>query len=362
MKTVLMNPGPVVLSERVRNALLKPDLCHREPEFIDLQNEIRRDLLGVYDLSNTDWASIVFTGSGTSALEAMMTSLVPAHGKVLIIENGVYGERLRRIAEIHDIDHVVLHHEWGEPIDMGKLEGELNYHQELSHVAVVHHETTSGRLNDIEHIANLCKKRGNISILLDAVSSFGAEDIPFNDWQISACAATANKCLHGVPGTSFVIANRDAVKQMSATPPRTLYLDLITYLKNQEANGTPFTQSVQTFYALAEALNELQDAGGWEERHALYWQRMDTVRESLQGMDIKPYLDKADCSCVLNAFYLPDGISYEKLHDELKQQGFVIYAGQGEFAKSIFRISCMGEISADDLQRFIAAFKKIISA
>ncbi|MEQ8938211.1 MAG: 2-aminoethylphosphonate aminotransferase, partial [Gammaproteobacteria bacterium] len=137
MKTILMNPGPVVLRDRVRKALLKPDLCHREAEFIDLQNEIRRDLLDVYDLGNKDWASILFTGSGTSAMEAMMTSFIPAHGKVLVIVNGVYGERLKRIAEIHDIDHVVLQHEWAEPIDLAKLEGELNYHEELSHVAVV---------------------------------------------------------------------------------------------------------------------------------------------------------------------------------------------------------------------------------
>lgn len=362
MKTILMNPGPVVLSDRVRKALLKPDLCHREAEFIDLQNEIRRDLLDVYDLGKKDWASILFTGSGTSAMEAMMTSFIPAHGKVLVIVNGVYGERLKRIAEIHDIDHVVLQHEWAEPIDLAKLEGELNYHEELSHVAVVHHETTSGRLNDIDAVAGLCKKYGNVPILLDAVSSFGAEAIKFNEWNIAACAATANKCLHGVPGTSFVIANREAVKQMSATPARTLYLDLMTYLKNQEANGTPFTQSVQTFYALAEALNELQDAGGWQARRELYWQRMDYLREALLELEIAPYLDRNQCSCVLNAYHLPDGISYEKLHDALKQAGFVIYAGQGEFAKSIFRISCMGAISDDDLVRFVDTMRVILNS
>lgn len=361
MKTILMNPGPVVLSDRVRKALLKPDLCHREAEFIDLQNEIRRDLLDVYGLGNKDWASILFTGSGTSAMEAMMTSFIPAHGKVLVIVNGVYGERLKRIAEIHDIDHVVLQHEWAEPIDLAKLEGELNYHEELSHVAVVHHETTSGRLNDIDEVARLCQKYGNVPILLDAVSSFGAEAIKFDEWNIAACAATANKCLHGVPGTSFVIANREAVKQMSATPARTLYLDLMTYLKNQEANGTPFTQSVQTFYALAEALNELQDEGGWQERHKLYWQRMDTVRDAMVELGIEPYLEKKDCSCVLNAFYLPQGVGYETLHDKLKAAGFVIYAGQGDFAKQLFRISCMGEMDKNDLNKFVKTMKSIVN-
>lgn len=360
--TILLNPGPVVLSERVRKALLKPDLCHREQEFIDLQNKIRADLLDVYHLNTTDWASIVFTGSGTSAMEAMMTSLVPAHGKVLIIENGVYGERLTKIAKIHDIDHVVLHHAWGEAIDLVKLEGELQYHKEISHVAVVHHETTTGRLNNIDAIASVCKKHGNTPLLLDAVSSFGAEKIKFSEWNLAACAATANKCLHGVPGTSFVIANRNAMNQMSATPPRTLYLDLVTYLKNQDANGTPFTQSVHTFYALAEALDELSHAGGWEERRKEYWQRMDIVRDGLQKLNITASLEREQCSCVLNSFPLPESISYETLHDKLKAAGYVIYAGQGSFAQSRFRISCMGEITNSDMERFIEEIRIIVSA
>ena len=209
--TILLNPGPVVLSKRVRQALLKPDLCHREQEFIELQNKIKNDLLAVYQLPAEKWASILMTGSGTAAMEAMMTSFIPAHGKVLIIENGVYGERLSKIAKIHDIDHVILHLEWDEEIDMVKLEGELRYHEELSHVAMIHHETTTGRLNNISAIVELCKKYGNIPLLLDAVSSFGAEEIKFEEWNIAACAATANKCLHAVPGTSFVIGSRKAI-------------------------------------------------------------------------------------------------------------------------------------------------------
>ena len=360
--TILLNPGPVVLSERVRNALLKPDLCHREQEFIELQNTIRADLLDVYQLSNDQWASIVLTGSGTSAMEAMMTSLIPAHGKVLIIENGVYGERLSYIAKTYGIDHVIQQHEWGEEIDLEKLEGELQYHEELSHVAVVHHETTTGRLNDIDAIAKLCNKHGNVPILLDGVSSFGAEKIKFNDWNIAACAATANKCLHGVAGTSFVIVNRTAMQQMVATPARSLYLDLLTYLKLQDNNGTPFTQSIQTFYALAEALNELSDHGGWQTRQKQYWNLMNIVRNGLEELNIKPYFAKEDCSCVLNAFHLPDAISYETLHDKLKAVGFVIYAGQGGFAKSLFRISCMGEIKENDMERFVDEMKKILKS
>ena len=359
--SILLNPGPVVLSRRVRQSLLKPDLCHREQEFIELQNKIRNNLLDVYKLSAEKWAAVVFTGSGTSAMESMITSLVPTHGKLLIIENGVYGERFTKIAKIHNIDHIVLHHEWGEEINLINLNNELQYHKEISHIAVVHHETTTGRLNNIGKIADICKQYTNIAILLDAVSSFGAEKIKFDQWNITACASTANKCLHGVPGTSFVITNRNATSQMDATLARTLYLDLLVYLDAQDNNKTPFTQSIQTFYALDEALEEIIEFGGWKNRQEKYQNLMNIVRTELEKLKIKPCLEENESSCVLNSFYLPEGISYEKLHDELKKAGFVIYAGQGGLKKSFFRISCMGDISETDIKRFIMAIKKIVS-
>jgi 2-aminoethylphosphonate-pyruvate transaminase len=358
MTQILLNPGPVVLSKRVREAMLQPDLCHREAEFAELQNAIRNDLLEVYPLDKQNWAAILMTGSGTAAMEAMMTSLIPDHGKVLIIENGVYGERLTKIAEIHQINHMTLHHEWGDEIDLKILEDELQYHEEISHVAVVHHETTTGRLNDLAAIAEVCKQN-DVPILLDGVSSFGAEDIDFEAWNITACAATANKCLHAVPGTSFVISKRNVFEQMQGTPARTLYLNLASYLEQQDKNGTPFTQSVQTFYALSEALKELKDAGGQQQRKQDYWNRLNIVRDGLEKLGINALMRAEDCSCVLNAFQLPDGIDYETLHDALKQEDFVIYAGQGGLAKSLFRISCMGEISEDDMQRFIQVMQSI---
>ncbi len=358
---ILLNPGPVVLSKRVRKALLKADLCHREIEFIELQNKIRNNLIDVYKLSAEKWAAAVFTGSGTSAMESMITSLVPTHTKLLIIENGVYGERLTKIAKIHDIDHVVLHHEWGEEINLSNLNNELRYHKEISHVAVVHHETTTGRLNNINEIADICKNHKNISLLVDAVSSFGAEEIRFDDWSIAACSATANKCLHGVPGASFVITNRNALSPMAATSARTLYLNLIDYLDAQDNNKTPFTQSIQAFYALDEALEELIELGGWKNRQEKYRHLINIVREGLEQLKIKPCLEESESSCVLNSFYLPEGLTYKKLHDELKKLGFVIYAGQGGLKKSFFRISCMGDITESDILKFISSVKKIIA-
>lgn len=355
---ILLNPGPVTLSDRVRQALLQPDLCHREIEFSRLQSDIRNQLLQVYNLPAKLWAAILLTGSGTAAVEAMLTSLVTRNGRLLVIENGVYGERMTKIAQIHGIQYSIIHSPWGEEIDFNLLAEFIDQHLEITHVAVVHHETTTGRLNNLAKLAKVCRDR-KIKILVDAVSSFGAEEIKFEEWGITACAATANKCLHGVTGAAFVVCKRNVIPSVDIAP-RTLYLDLGTYCRQQDEGGTPFTQSPQVFYALAAALQELEDFGGWQARHRYYSQLANLVRDGLVGMGISPLLERDCSSVVLNAYYLPQGRDYNTLHDYLKSQGYVIYAGQGNFAKSIFRVSTMGEISSDDMQRFLAVIKQIL--
>jgi len=328
MKTILLNPGPVTLSTRVRSAMQREDLCHREPEFAELQNGIREKLLDLYGLDSTGWAVALMTGSGTAAVESMITSLVPENGKILIIENGVYGERMTRIAQRYGIANVQVTSPWQAEIDFRAVGATLDSDPAITHVAVVHHETTTGRLNNIAPLAELCRGH-DVSILLDGVSSFGAEAIDFTHWPIAACAATANKCLHGVPGTCFVIAARRAIAQAK---PRNLYLDLGAYVTAQDQAGTPFTQSVQTFYALDEALDELAEEGGVDARRALYQRRMQYIRDLLVELGVKPLLGGDDTSCVLHGYEIPANTNYAQLHDDLKSAGFIIYAGQGAYA------------------------------
>jgi 2-aminoethylphosphonate-pyruvate transaminase len=344
---ILLNPGPVNLSERVRRALLKPDLCHREPEFNELQQRIRGKLLRVYSLEDRIWSAVLLTGSGTAAVEAMLTSLVPAAGRLLILANGVYGERMERIAETYGIPHDTAKHDWGAPINLDLVKARLDTARDITHVAVVHHETTTGRLNDLAALAATAHGRG-ARLLVDGVSSFGGEEIRFDDWGIDACAGTANKCLHGVPGTSFVIARRSALGQAAR---RSHYLDLASYGRLQDAGEPPFTPSIQTCYALDEALDEFFEQGGWPARRDCYRRRMRIVREGLLRIGIRPLLEDDAGSCILSAFHLPEGMDYPRLHDLLKEHGYVIYAGQGGLQKRIFRVSIMGEISEGDLER-----------
>lgn len=356
---ILLNPGPVTLSERVRRALLGPDLCHREPEFAQLQAAIRQRLLDVYALDPQRWAAVLLTGSGTAAVEAMLCSMVPRDGRLLVLENGVYGERMSRMAEVYGMDHLALSHSWGEELALDRLEPLLDRDPAITHVAMVHHETTTGRLNDLQAVAECCRPRG-LQLLVDSVSSFGAEALDFHRWPIAACAATANKCLHGVPGTSFVVLDREQLAA-AARPRRSVYLDLEAYCRAQDQGGTPFTQSVQTFYALDEALAEFHEAGGWEQRHHHYARLMEQVRQGLVELGIRPLLPDAASSVVLNAFRLPEALGYDRMHDGLKAAGFVIYAGQGDFARTLFRVSTMGAVGTTDIDRFLAAVGTILN-
>ena len=355
---LLLNPGPVTLTERVRNSLLQPDLCHREPEFFDLQDEARARLTAVYGLDPAVWTPVLMTGSGTAAVESMIAGLVPEGGRLLIVENGVYGERISQIAKQYRIDHDVIHFEWMQAPDLAQIVDRLDTagDRPYTHVAIIHHETTTGSLNDLAGIARACRERG-IGLLVDGVSSFAAEAIDFDDAGIVAVAATANKCVHGVPGVSFVMVRKHALVTAAS---RTYYLDIARLAKLQAERNTPFTPSVHAYYALVEALRELHDAGGWQARHAHYGALAEQARSGLAALGIDSVLPPGESSVVLRAYKLPAGVDYARLHDGLKADGFVIYAGQGGLSKELFRISTMGNLTAADIDRLLAAFARLV--
>jgi len=355
---LLLNPGPVTLTERVRRSLLQPDLCHRESEFFDLQDEARERLLAAYALDSREWAAVLMTASGTAAVESMMAALIPETGRVLICENGVYGERMAQICAQYRIAHERVVGAWLEPLDFTAIAARLDAagaDARFTHVAVVHHETTTGRLNALRPLGELCRARG-IEMLVDGVSSFGAEALEFEDGTLSAVAATANKCLHGVPGTSFVIARRSALARAAS---RSYYLDLGRLARLQDQRNTPFTPAVHAYYALVEALREFAEQGGRVARHQRYAALAEQVRLGLATLGIDMVMPPEASSVVLHAYRLPAGLEYTVLHDALKAQGFVIYAGQGELSKTLFRISTMGNLTAADMDRLLSCFGQL---
>ena len=349
---LLLNPGPVTLTERVRRSLLQPDLCHRESEFFDLQDEIRERLLATYALDPSEWAAVLLTASGTSAVEAMLAALVPTGGRVLVVENGVYGERIAQMCMQYQIEHERVSCPWLQAPNLAAVAQQLDgaaAGARFSHLALVHHETTTGRLNDLQALGDLCRARG-VSLLIDGVSSFGAEAIDFGDAGVAAIAATANKCLHGVPGASFVVVRRSALKSAVS---RAYYLDLARLARLQDQRDTPFTPAVHAYYGLVEALREYAEQGGRQVRHQRYAALAEQVRAGLAELGIEMAIPREHSSVVLRAYRLPAGLTYKALHDTLKSNGFVIYAGQGDLSKTLFRISTMGNLVSADIARLL---------
>lgn len=350
----LLNPGPVTLSERVRRSMLAPDLCHRESEFFDLQDEARQRLLAVYGLDPAQWCAVLITASGTGAVESVVSTLVPQDGRVLVAENGVYGERIAAICARYGISHARMTSDWMEALDLTEIARRVEKASQeqdarFTHIAVVHHETTTGRLNPLHALGALCRQNG-IQLLVDAVSSFGAELLDFADESLAAVAATANKCLHGVPGVAFAIVRRRALERAAS---RTYYLDLVRAAAAQDRRDTPFTPAVQAHYALVEALREHAEQGGWVARHRRYAALAERVRAGFGQLGIRAMLPAGESSVVLRSYRMPAAISYPMLHDGLKAHGFVIYAGQGNLAERLFRIATMGDLSSADIDRLV---------
>jgi 2-aminoethylphosphonate-pyruvate transaminase len=356
-KVCLLNPGPVTLSRRVRQALLGKDLCHREAEFSALQADIRRRLAQVYPEAAGDFTAVLLTGSGTAAVETMVGSLVPRTGRALVVENGVYGERISSMLAAQGKEHDRVRSAWTEPIDLEAVAQRLHQDARLSHVIVVHHETTTGRLNDLAGVGALCRRHGT-ALLIDAVSSFAGEEIDFDGWNVEACAATANKCLHGVPGVAFVLVRKRSLEERPSAAC-SVYLDLHAHARAQDKGYPQFTPSVQAVYALNEALRELEEVGGWRARHAHYAALSRLVREGMKARGIAMLLsDETACSASMTSFLLPEGVAFQTLYERLKQAGYVIYPGQQMLQERVFRVAVMGDLCRAEMEEFLAAFPR----
>jgi 2-aminoethylphosphonate-pyruvate transaminase len=353
---ILLNPGPVNVSPRVQQALLRGDLCHREEEFSDLLVAIRAKLLQAFAPSG--YTAVPVTGSGTLAVEAMVSSALPEGKKLLVINNGVYGERMLHMAEAHRIPAVELRYDWTERPALGQIESTLRADSAIDAVALVHHETTTGLLNLVTEVGAITRRAGR-RLLLDAVSSLAAEDLDLIRDGVDLCACTANKCVQGLPGVSFVLVRTDAMAAMQHYPRRSLYLHLPLHWEAQEKRSVPFTPSVQTWYALDAALDELLEETVTK-RVKRHYTAAQLLRNGFARLGLKALLPAAHQSNTLTSLLLPEGMTYPRIHDGLKERGFVIYEGQGRLQTGIFRVANMGHLTLDDFRRFLAALEEVL--
>lgn len=353
---ILLNPGPVNVSPRVQQALLRGDLCHREEEFSDLVVAIRTKLLHAF--APRDYTAVVLSGSGTLAVEAMVSSALPEGKKLLVINNGVYGERMLRMAEAHRIPAVELRYGWTERPRLEQIEATLKNDPAIGAVALVHHETTTGLLNPVVEVGEIAHRAGRL-LLLDAVSALGGEDLDLVHDRVDLCACTANKCVQGLPGVAFVLARTETMAAMQQVSRRSLYLHLPLHWEAQEQGSIPFTPSVQAWYALDAALDELLEetvAG----RVGRYHAASQLLREGFTHLGLQLLLPPQYWVNSLTSLLLPQGMTYQRLHDGLKARGFVIYEGQGKLQTDIFRVANMGYLTLDDFRRFLQALEEVL--
>ncbi|HOX09437.1 MAG TPA: alanine--glyoxylate aminotransferase family protein [Candidatus Omnitrophota bacterium] len=352
---VLLNPGPVNIRESVRRKLLAPDICHREPEFSSLMAGCAKKLLRAF--SAASYEAVFITGSGTAALEAAVASSVPRGRKILVINNGIYGERIAVIAGRHGIGTVNIRSDITRTPDLEAVEKKLRADRSIAVVAMVHHETSTGILNPVNEAGKLCRKYKKL-YLLDSISAIGGEDLDLRKCGVDICIGTANKCIESIPGVSFVLLKKSALPEIRRVAPRSLYLDIPANLEAQKAGSPLFTPAVQAFLALDGALDELLKEGTGN-RIKRYRKLAGRLRKAFDGAGLEYLVDPAYHSNTITALRLPAGCTYEKLHREFKSRGFVIYAGQSRLRKTIFRIANMGQITGRDSRRLIKAVRSI---
>ena len=356
---VLLCPGPVMVSQHVRSAVAGPDICHRESEFTDMLQTIRAKLLHALGLDGR-YTSVVISGSGTAALESAVVAAVDPGKKLMVINNGVYGSRIAQIAKLHGIPLVEIRSPLTERTDLSRVAAALKRESGVSAVALVHHETSTGLLNPVEEVGALTKQFHK-RFLVDGISSLGAERLDLAKSHVGLCVGSSGKCLHGLPGLSFVLIAQEEISRILKLKPQSLYLDLGTHLKSQEAGDPPFTPAVPLFSAFHAALDDLVREGV-KGRIAKYKERCIFLRSGFKKIGLQFLLDEKLMSNTLTAMWLPKGLTYQQLHDSLKKAGFVIYAGQSELKGKIFRVAHMGELLQGDLKEFLRVLKEIVGS
>ncbi|MBI2194887.1 MAG: 2-aminoethylphosphonate--pyruvate transaminase [Planctomycetes bacterium] len=355
-RCTLLNPGPGNVTETVRRSVSDvPDVCHREREFFEVMRFVRTELVRIAGGNPATHSTVVFSGSGTAAVEAAVASAVPESGTLLVVDNGVYGDRMKKIADAHRIPCRTLKYGWTEAARPADIDAALSADPAVTHVAAVHHETTTGLLNPVHEIGQVVARHGR-AFIADAMSSFAGERLDLVRDHVDFAVSSSNKCIQGLAGLSFVIARRDRLEALSGARPRSVYLDLYNQWKQEEADNTPFTPAIPIFFSLRQAIEELYRET-LEGRIARYARCARALRGGMTRLGFRILVPEESRSNLLTAFLLPCGLRYDPLHDAMKRRGYVIYAGQGDLKKIAFRIANLGILTPDDMDGVVVAVR-----
>jgi 2-aminoethylphosphonate-pyruvate transaminase len=358
-QSLLFTPGPLTTHIETKEAMLF-DYGSRDTYFINVINEVRNKLLHITDLHHSDYEVVLMQGAGTFGLESVVSSLFGPNDKLLILINGAYGKRLKKIAEIHKVPHQAYEFQENEQINAEKI-SKLISENDFTHLSVVHCETTTGIINDIESIGNLCKQK-NIHYMVDAMSSFGAIPISFENCNIDVLVSSSNKCIEGVPGFSFIIIRKPLLEYANGKA-KTLSLDLYDQWKGLSSNGQfRFTPPVHAIVAFHKALELLEKEGGIAARSMRYQQNNQILIDGMQKLGFTLYLDQSVQGYIISSFVYPEEpwFDFEVFYQKLNERKFVIYPGKLS-NKDCFRIGNIGQIFTEDIEKLLQAIEQVIA-
>lgn len=356
---LLLTPGPLTTSMRVKEAMLR-DLGSRDDEFIKLNEDICTQLLKLIK-GGEDFCCVPLQGSGTFSVEAMLGTLIPRKGKVLNLVNGAYGHRITEICSYLQRDCKVMEWEETVPVDTGQLDKALEDDTDITHVVMIHCETTSGILNPLAEISDVVKKHGK-SLLIDAMSSFGAINIDAAAMTFDAVVASSNKCLQGTPGMGFTLVRKSALEECEGNA-HSLALDLFRQSHLMVKIGQwRFTPPVHCMLSLAEALRELDEEGGVAARGQRYGNNCRVLREGMRELGFETLLSDELQAPIIVTFLKPDNKNFvfQEFYDRLHKKGFIIYPGKITKADT-FRMGCIGDLDEKNIQEALKAIKSTLA-
>lgn len=358
---LLFTPGPLTTSAAVKQAMLK-DYGSRDKLFLDAVKEVRTGLLRAGGVSQQDgYECVIVQGAGTMGVESVLGSVAPraGKGKVLVVSNGAYGKRQLLMCEYLNIETVALSYSDAKAINVDDMLKALRADSSITHVSLIHHETTAGILNPLEQLAKALKAEfPKIELIVDSMSGFGAYELRM-DWGIDFAVSSANKCIEGVPGFSFALCNRNALEKTKGNA-RSLSMDLYAQWDNMEKTSQfRFTPPTHAILAFQQALKEWEAEGGHAGRLQRYTANYDTLTKGMVDMGFQFYVAEEDGrSALIITFIMPTDpkFCFQTFYDALSASGYVIYPGKTAEGDS-FRFGTIGRLFPRDCEMLIAAVR-----
>ena len=358
---ILFTPGPLTTSRTVKEAMME-DMGSRDHAFMSAVKAIRNGLLKLAQVSKEEgYECVIIQGSGTFGIESVISSVVSQQDVLLVLANGAYGERIVNMANVHRLHFLTLRFEENEIVSPSHVEDFLSVHPEITMVACIHSETTTGLFNPVEEIAAVCKKY-SATFIVDAMSSFGGVDMDIKKLKIDFLISSSNKCIEGVPGFAFAICKRTELEKAKGHA-RSLSLDLYQQWAGLEANGQfRFTPPTLSIMAFQQAMHELELEGGVRAREQRYKNNKKLLDSGMVQLGFHHYLKKEIQGHIITSFLYPQDpkFNFERFYNKLNDRGFVIYPGKLSKTDA-FRIGNIGHIFPEDIKALLNAVKEVLA-